>query len=235
MSAIYAIYTNPERVAAIWERFAVLAKHFPLYLVCSEKDSMHVPSNVVPLFCEFTSLETYKLLSKTTGLPRIRSHTKDTKEFMILMNAKTEFLKIASQRVAADHYVWLDAGLGHVFKDPEATYASILPYFELPLSKDRILIPGCLTETTHPFDQLLTRVNWRFSGGFFVVPVGMVDIFYHAVLAACEEIRYKSGLAIWEVNVWAYIESRLPIQWEYGNHNESIFNGIQKYQERVRA
>jgi hypothetical protein len=231
VSAIYPIYGSsfPERTANTWLRFATLAKHFHIHLVCSAADKDKVPPNVTPHFCEFIELETYKSLTETTGLPQIRSEIKDTKEFMILMNAKTEFIKMVSKKVEADHYVWLDAGIGHIFKDPDATYAAIKPFFDTPLRKDKIMLPGCTKTQESSLDILLTRVCWRFAGGFFIVPRALIDPFYQAVLAGCEEIRHKSGRATWEVNVWAYIESRIPIQWEYGNHNESIFNGICNY------
>lgn len=230
VSAIYSIYSaDPERTASVWRRFAVLAKHFHIHLVCSVADAERIPSNVTPYFCEFHELDTYKLVMKTTGLPQIKSDSKDTKEFMVLMNAKTEFIKKISNKVEADHYVWFDAGLGHVLKDPDATYASIKPLFEPPFKTDKILIPGCMSTPEPRLDMLLTRVCWRFSGGFFIVPFKQIDLFYYSVLAACEEIRYKSGRATWEVNVWAYIESRIPIQWEYGSHDETFFQGIKNY------
>ena len=233
VSAIYPIYGTsfPERTAGVWRRFAVLAKHFHIHLVCSAADADKIPTNVTPYFCEFHELDTYKLITKTTGLPQIRSETKDTKEFMVLMNAKTEFIKKISNKVEADHYVWLDAGLGHVFKDPDATYATVKPLFDAPLTNKKIMIPGCTADPEPRLDMLLTRVCWRFAGGFFIIPRRWIDLFYYSVLAACEEIRYKSGRATWEVNVWAYIESRIPIHWEYGSHDESIFNGIRNFQE----
>lgn len=230
VSAIYSIYdSNPERTAGIWRRFAALTAHFHVHIVCSVADADKIPSNATPHFCEFNTLETYRLLNKTTGLPQIKSDSKDTKEFMILMNAKSEFIKHVSQTVEATHYVWLDAGLGHVFKDPETTYARMKPLLNSAFRTDKLFIPGCYKEPESRLDALLTRVNWRFSGGLIIVPSQLLDLFYYAVLAACEEIRFKSGRATWEVNVWAYIESRIPIQWEYGSHDETIFSGVHKY------
>lgn len=230
VSAIYSIYNlDLERTENIWRRFATLAKYFPVHLVCSATDADKIPPNVTPYFCEFHELDTYTLLMKTTDLPQIRSESKDTKEFMVLMNAKTEFIKKVSNKVEADHYVWLDAGLSHVFKDPDATYTSVKPLFDTPFRKDTIMIPGCTKQQEPRLDMLLTRVCWHFSGGFFIVPRKQIDLLYYSVLAACEEIRYKSGRATWEVNIWAYIESRIPIQWEYGNHDETIFQGIMNY------
>lgn len=230
VSAIYSIYgPDTERTANVWRRFAILAKYFHIHLVCSVADADKIPANVTPYFCEFHELDTYKLVMKTTGLPQIKSDSKDTKEFMVLMNAKTEFLKKVSNKAEADHYVWFDAGLGHVLKDPDSTYASIRHLFDAPFRKDKIMIPGCSPTQEPRLDMILTRVCWHFSGGFFIVPCALIDVFYYNVLAACEEIRFKSGRATWEVNVWAYIESRIPIQWEYGSHDETIFQGIRNY------
>jgi hypothetical protein len=227
VTAMYAVACE-ARVAEIWARLTQLASVLPLHIVCSAKDAHRIPEGAVPYFCEFESLETYKIVSKTTGLPRVRSEEKDTKEFMILMNAKAEFLKIVKGAKDADHYFWIDAGIGKIFRDPVASYnrlATILARQRLP--DDMLVIPGCWdAQAVTAFDALLTRVSWRFCGGAFVVPQGLVDLFYYHTLAGCEEIRVRSGLAIWEVNLWDFMQSRIPILWKKGDHNEQLFEAF---------
>lgn len=228
VTSIYDVY-HKGRTDEIWERFASMASVLPFHIVCSAADVHKAPPGVVVHVKEFHELEIYKIINKTTGLPQIRNDTKDTKEFMILMNAKTECIKIVKEHTSATHYVWIDAGIGKIFKDSLAVYNAIKPLFEYSLKNDKILIPGCWTESETRFDVILTKINWRFSGGFFVVPSEMVDYFHYTVCQAAEEIRWRSGRAIWEVNVWVYAEQRIPIQWEYGGHDESIFNGLLNY------
>ena len=225
VSAFYPL-CDATRAEKILERYRLLSTFFNVHLCCPPSFTPTPPLPNTTLHpMAFEDLVTYKRMSKTTGLPRIRSESKDTKEFMILMNAKTEFIqRVRDAGVVGSHYIWLDAGIGQIFKEPTTSYrtlATLLASNTLP--NDRIVIPGCLSEAEKRFDVLLTKVCWRFCGGFFIVPAEWVDLFADTVLAACEEIRWRSGLSIWEVNVWAFAESRLPIQWVRGDHNETIF------------
>jgi len=226
VSAIYPL-CEESRVQRMFERFRLLSTFFHVHLFCPPTFSPPDLENTTLHHIAFEELDTFKILQKTTGLPRIRCTIKDTRDFMILMNAKTEFIRrLQDAGVAASHYIWIDAGIGQIFKDPAASYKSLCERLTSnTLPTDSILIPGCTAPETR-FDVLLTKVCWRFCGGFFVVPAAFVTAFATTVLDACEEIWVKSGLAIWEVNVWAFVEARLPIQWARGDHNESIFNCI---------
>ena len=229
VTAIYKINSSAP-IDDVWRNFSLMSNFFQFHIVCSAEDAIKAPANTIVHIKEFNELETFKIINKCTGLPRIRSEVKDTKEFMILMNAKTEFIKIVKDACgnSPTHYVWLDAGISKIFKNPIALYSSLTSKFK-DLKTDKIFIPGCWSSVETRFDQILTKVHWHFSGGFFIVPASLVDLFYYNVLAGIEDIRVNSGLAIWEVNTWMYIESRLPIQWEHGDHDETIFNGLTNY------
>ena len=236
VSAFYRLddrpYTND-----ILERLKLLAKHIHINLFCSEKDVeilRQIP-NISLYVKEFETFETYKILSSTTKLPEQRCPIKDTKEFMILMNMKTECLALMKGRIQknssetenlssnlVNYFIWLDAGISKIFKDPDTIFS------ELPLRlmkaslPNMILLPGCWG----PFSDiniLSQRIHWRFCGGFICVPNELILQFHEEVLQGCQEIKEKTDKSIWEVNIWAYIESRLPIEWRKGDHNESIF------------
>lgn len=235
VSAIYKIY-DTDYADQVWGRLALLASTlgpYQLHLVCSTANSEKAKSipNVVPHFFEFDELETYKVLNSCTGLPYVRKESKDTKEFMMLMNAKTEFIQIVRNAgFLADHYIWLDAGISKIFKDPLPTLTKAVNDLSKPLRNTSIYIPGC-TGPQSNLSVLIHGINWRFCGGFFVVPAEYVEPFYTAVLDACEEVKLNTGRAIWETNIWAFIEHRIPIHWEYGDHNEAIFSNIYKLWE----
>lgn len=225
VSAFYPL-CDAARAENILTRYRFLSTFFNVHLFVPPSFVADPPLENTTLHrLAFEDLKTYKRMSRTTGLPRIRSESKDTKDFMILMNAKTEFIqRVRDAGVIGSHYIWIDAGIGQIFTDPSTSYhilGALLTSKVLP--HDRIVIPGCIKEPETRFDLLLTKVCWRYCGGFFVVPAEWVDLFADTVLAACEEIRWRTGLAIWEVNVWAFVESRLPIQWVHGDHNETIF------------
>jgi len=216
----------------ILKRFEILAKYIPLYVFCSKQDTHFFNSfhNVTVHEKELESFETYKLLHDTDKLPENRNIQKDTKGFMILMNMKTECLYLAKETLDLDSeiknfYVWLDAGISKIFQNPDYTlyhfYHRILEE-SLP---DKILIPGCWGVSPH-FELLHSQISWRYCGGFFCVPDKYINEFYEKVLEGCREIKLRTGKAIWEVNVWSFIEDKLPIEWRKGDHNETIFGFI---------
>lgn len=231
VTAVYKIYEYGYD-AAVWERLQTLASAFPeIHLVCSESDRARAEAihNLIPHYHEFHELETYNILHDVKALPAVRKDYKDTKEFMILMNAKTEFIHLVrSKGFISDHYVWLDAGISKILKNPADTFFHVRTLLERPLKSSHIFIPGCHGPKSD-LHYLTHTINWRFCGGFFIVPADLVVPFYSKVLHACEEIKQLTGKATWEVNVWAYIEPCLPIQWEGADHNERMFYPIGNY------
>jgi len=226
LTAFYDI--NKSYSNEIIERLKIITKYIPLNIFCSEK-SVPILETIPNLFLqvkEFETFETYKILYDAEKLPEKRSIEKDTKEFMILMNMKTECLALVKQKISKDinYFIWLDAGISKIFSDPDKTFSYFISRIqEVSLPKDKILIPGCWNRQSNI--QILSYcINWRFCGGFFCVPEHLIFDFANKVLEACKEIKIKTKKAIWEVNVWAYIESKLPIEWRRGDHNESIFS-----------
>ena len=234
VSSFYRINKDPTYGDAILERFKILTKYVPVFLLCSEEDKELVESieNVTPIYKEFYEFDTYKLLASTRRLPEIRSIEKDTKEYMILMNMKSECIHEVKKYIRninpsslgrnATHFVWLDAGISKIFKDPNATFSAFAEKMKnIELPDDKIIIPGCWVPQTNLL-ILERQICWRFCGGFLIIPSNLVEHFYLHNLQGCGEIKGYADKALWEVNVWAYMESRLPIQWRLADHNESI-------------
>lgn len=225
VSSFYNINTSYSH--EIIERLKILCKYIPINLFCSEKD-VDILKEIPNLFLqvkEFETFETYKTLHDATNLPEKRSIEKDTKDFMILMNMKTECLALTKQKIQNDihYFVWLDAGISKIFENPHKTLYELVPRLQNSfLPNDKILIPGCWNPQSD-ITILTYCIHWRFCGGFFCVPSHLVLPFAEEVLNGCQEIKDKTGKVIWEVNIWAYIEKRLPIEWRQGDHNESIF------------
>lgn len=228
VTAIYNVYTNERAsyIDEIWERLAILAAAVPLRVVCEPVDADRVKAlGAIPHPVPFRELATYTVLQTATALPERRNPVKDTRDFMILMNAKTEFLDLVRREVpSSTHYVWIDAGIAKIFKEPAQTlHDMLLRIGNAP--RDKILIPGCW-ESRAALDALTQAICWRFCGGFFVVPEEHVQSFAGTVLEACDSMCVAKGVAVWEVNIWAMVEPRLPIQWTRGDHNETIFDGL---------
>ena len=242
VSAFYPL-CDSERAERMLVRYSQMSTFFNIHLFVPPSFTSSIRLENTTLYhVAFEDLDTYKILQKTTSLPRIRSESKDTKNFMILMNAKSEFIqRVRDAGVEASHYIWIDAGISQIFKDPAASFRHLqerLVSYTFP--KDHILIPGCWSAPQSNFDALLHKVCWRFCGGFFVVPAGCVDIFATAVFDGCREIQERSGLAIWEVNVWAWLEANTDWRpdWYASDHNDRIiqmpaefYNATQQHQQ----
>lgn len=225
VTAIYNIH--PTRSSEIWSRFKEMTAILPIHLICS-KDSASsdlIPSNVTIHIREFEELNTFKTLNPILSLPTSRNTFKDTRDYLLLMNAKTEFLQIVKEDVTADHYIWIDAGISKIFTTPSKIFSEILEGTKKPLKDNKILLPGCWSTPISCVSQLTNRITWRFAGGFFVVPSALVDKFARITLEGCICLNSLT----WEVNVWAFIEEKLPIQWEKADHNDSIISGLKNF------
>lgn len=218
VSAIYDI-ERTGYVDVLWSRVNVLAAALPnLCLFCSVADATGRPTHpaIQKHALELIETDTWHLLHNVTNLPSTRNETKDTLSFLILQNAKTEFLCRAAATAVATHYIWIDAGIVKVLQTVPPAIPSHFAFCD-----DQITIPGCWGPCANA--TLLTeRIYWRFCGGLFVVPAALVVPFATEVLRGCAELKK----ATWEVNVWAYIEGRLPIRWIPGDHNDSILDAL---------
>jgi hypothetical protein len=111
-------------------------------------------------------LDTYKDLEGFTySLPTQRTVEKDTKNFLILMNSKLEFLKRAADATDSTHYAWIDFSIFHVIKEGLETSAYLKMLAATPLQNTCLLIPGCVDKYLPPF----TKISWRFCGDLFSV------------------------------------------------------------------
>lgn len=229
VSAIYSIYPTATYNALLWERLAILTKYFHVILFCSaaDEEKARALTNVTPILKELSDTDTYKLMAPIEGMPSCRNTEKDTREYMIIMNAKAEFLELASRIITAKYYVWLDAGVSKIVSSPEV----FIPFRESLEchTTDHIRIPGVWGPLhTDGFDRFVSGVYWRFCGGMIIVPHDKVALFLETSLEAIRRLIAATNTLTWEVNVWAFIETRMPemgtfIEWVPGDHNDSMF------------
>lgn len=173
-------------------------------------DLVHVPNGVVvPI--EFESLETYKLAP--AGLPDHRLHCKDTREFMILMNAKLEFVKLCMDATASTHYAWIDFSVFNVLTNPISSLR--LQSMETTWFPPKCAyFPGC-----SPPNVVWDKINWRFCGGFFLGDRASLYNMWET------QLRLYPAMPnlVWEVNAWAHYEQHgVPFDWFPGNHDDSL-------------
>jgi hypothetical protein len=151
------------------------------------------------------------------GIPDSRSDVHDTRNFLILMNAKIEFVKraIRSGHHSSTHYAWADFNLYHVLQDPaSADELRALSMAYLPPTC--MFFPGCWKKGV-----LWDSVNWRFCGGFFLGDVTSLNGLYDFYLNEYPRLPKLT----WEVNVWAYFESLgFHFDWYPADHTPSILH-----------
>ena len=151
------------------------------------------------------------------GVPDTRSDVHDTRNFLILMNAKIECIRraIRSGHHSSTHYAWADFNLYHVLQDP-ASGDELRALSTAYLPSTCMFFPGCWQKGV-----LWDSVNWRFCGGFFLGDVNSLNGLYEFYLSEYPKLPKLT----WEVNVWAYFESLgFHFDWYPADHAPSILN-----------
>ena len=162
----------------------------------------------LPLVTQFPKAETI--------ITENRNHTKDTYEYMILMNSKLHFVKEALPLLTTEAVAWMDFGINKILKKTDDVFKRLL-LAQVPDS--HILIPGCVERS--PIN--INNINWRFCGGLFFGNKTTIQEFY----SLCESVLASLGNNLtWEVNVWALAELTNPqlFRWYKADHNDSIVN-----------
>ena len=166
-------------------------------------------------------------------LPNNRNLEKDTREYILLMNAKTEFMKMAIEKNVwrTTHFAWIDFNIFHIFKgeQEECKAAKILQDLSY-----RTFAPDCLTISgcwewgkEHIKDiYLIDGICWRFCGGFFLGSAKRVLEFHDYVTTYLPRYLEKERILVWEVNFWAYLELHydFSVLCYPGDHNLSILD-----------
>lgn len=204
---------NEETYRAQFEKLSSLG--VPMVLFLDRRYDWTFPDHihVIPLSLEDTWVAS--VVPANPVLPLQRSPV-DTREYMMVMTAKTEFVADAARRnpFGTDWFAWVDFGIGHVFKDPVTTFGR-LASLRLPRTPC-IRTAGIWTQLWVPQDQIC----WRFAGGFFLCHRSLAPVFDKAVR---ESILRRLPSFSWEVNTWADVEQTgLDLGWFAADHNDSI-------------
>lgn len=153
--------------------------------------------------------------SNTLELPAYRTVDKDTREFLLLQNAKLDMLAETFERRTIDHAAWIDFGVMKMVRDKHA-FLTKLGRFEKPVAA-----PGCWDRSLSDISDR-EAVNWRFCGTFIARDrQGMraLTAAYQAHLSAL----ITAGKITWEINVWAEIErAGLDFGWYPANHDDRL-------------
>jgi hypothetical protein len=176
-------------------------------------------------------LELYKIAHNSPelcNLPINRNNLKDTKEYMILMLSKLEFIKraIDVNPFGSINFCWFDFSLPYVFHDTHNTLLKIQKISTLQFQEQFLYIPGCWNFKVYDIEYLKNYIAWRFSGGFLIGDKETLIQFYTTSHDCFLNFLHQTNTIVWEVNYWAWLESSGLINpiWYLGIHDDSIVN-----------
>lgn len=187
---------------------------FHLFLSPKFRGKVQLRNGIIE-YISLKDLDTHKVAAE--GLPETRNESHDTRNFLILMNAKTEFVRraIESQMHETTHFAWIDFAIPYIFRTPQLTLETLRHLSNLP--EKCLYFPGCWSEKISTF----SHVNWRFCGGFFIGDKTSLLDLSTRVLSVLPTLP---NLA-WEVNTWAHLETLgWEPTWYPADHNDSILN-----------
>lgn len=166
--------------------------------------------------------ETYKIVNDLKpSLPFVRTDYHDTRNFLILMNSKVEFVYNATlvNPFKTDYFAWIDFSICHVITDLDKPNNILSRLYFIANSKlnelnimdqEMVLFPSCWDKekSSQNMNTISTNVNWRFCGGFFIGNKYSIKEFYLLTLLKLPEFIKHTGTNIlaWEVNFWAWLE-----------------------------
>jgi hypothetical protein len=162
-------------------------------------------------------------------LPHHRNEGKDTREYMILMNSKLEFMKIAIDFNIwnSSYFCWIDFSIYYIVSNQQLCKENLLKIsqYKMPLyqnDKMNIIIPGCTDRRNIIHTE---NIDWRFCGGIvFGYKHDLID-FYDMNCFYFKQFLHQYKTLVWEVNLWSWLEfiEVLHPHWTYGDHNDTIF------------
>ena len=170
----------------------------------------------------------YFLEIKNCVLPEKRNYSKDTENYMYLMNSKIDFVREAIEKdyFSTDYFCWIDFSLPYVFKNSDETIEKIKIMSQHNYTRAFLTIPGCWNVKINDINFIKNNICWRFSGGFFMGDKNSLMDFYNISFTHFGEFLTHTKTLLWEVNYWAWLEAFKEFNpiWYYGDHNDTIID-----------
>jgi len=225
VSAYYKIYDDSDNESYVdyflkWAEKGASVVLFldPLYASVAEKFKDYPKVKVINDVA-FADLPVSKLYPETCDLPASRNEKKDTYKYLVLMNSKLDFIKMAQPHITTPNAAWIDFGITKILKNIDGAWLKVT---NIQIPHDKVLIPGC----TQKGDISLDNVHWRFCGGLVFGTMKNLLNFQDKAENKLIALQKETNKLSWEVNVWASMEQTEPelFQWYSADHNDRIFN-----------
>jgi len=246
VSAFMNIYETPFMNKDLEWRFMQFHKlcqtGIPLAVFCSRDCEDYFRSTILTQYSNVVLLDvldlsdtwTYKTYEKVQEelngaieLPNSRNTDKDTKEYLLLMNSKTEYIVRAIEQnpFHSTHFAWIDFNIFHIFGGKEGFVSDHLRNLSRrELQPGFLSFPGCWEKYQVVEEYLVNDICWRWCGGFIIGSKNRMLDLHKTYTDHFENFLREKRKLVWEVNFWAYLELRhgLSVVWYPGDHNDSI-------------
>jgi predicted GH43/DUF377 family glycosyl hydrolase len=241
VTSFFYIYEKDydEKKSALWrvERFREIAETgiqiciytCPFYEQHVKNLEAEFPENVRWMkTMELNDTMIAKSLSNGSFLPAQRNENKDTTEYMILINSKTQFMADSIERNPwnSTHFAWIDFSISYVFQEKDKTLILLRSLAKRTFQSTCFIIPGCWPKFNNEYISHITdTIFWRFCGGFFLGDAASVLQFHQLYVLHFRHFIFKYNKLVWEVNFWAWLESidcDWNPSWYIADHNDSI-------------
>jgi hypothetical protein len=185
---------------------------------------------------EYTKIIEYKkensylfnLKDKLTNFKlNTNNENKDTRDFMITMCMKNEWIKEAIELnfFNTENYIWLDFGLKHVISYSNEHYIYKIESLNNK-NYDNVRIATIWNLNNKINRDIFKNVLWYFAGGIFGGNKYKLLIFSDKMKEECLKIINNKQTLIWEVNIWylIYENNKELFNIYYGNHDNTILD-----------
>jgi hypothetical protein len=165
----------------------------------------------------------------TLELPKSRNSEKDNREHLWKTHISIELVNLAinSNMYRTSHFAWISYSSRFLVKN-DATFSYLTQMCTMNM-KSGLLLPGCINERIKDVDDILEKICWRFTGGFFLGDHVTIQMFYKMYCRELADFLKIHRKLVWEVNFYAYLErycDEWNCTWYPGNHNDSLITGI---------
>ena len=161
-------------------------------------------------------------------MPTNRHSSKDSYEYLVLINSKIQFIKTAIEHNPwnSTHFAWIDFSIAYVLRDKVRSTEYLKMLSDRTYPDKMLVVPGCVGKFNEDkYGELYDNPYWRFCGGFLLGDKESLLSFYDLYFEHFENFLREHRHMVWEVNYWAWLEGTKGWSptWYCADHNDSIF------------
>ena len=203
--------------------------------ICKDRENVRLMEAI-----KLSDLWTYQTTKSVADikLPDEKLSHHDTYNFLVLMNAKIEFVTKAMEinPFGTNHFAWIDFSVCHVIQN-DSSLKRLYTFSRSALKESMLVFPACWSRiyADRNIDKLYSKVCWRFCGGFFIGDKQSLLDFNTAYRQYYKQFLEERKTLVWEVNFWFWLEKNGHIIPEtyVANHNDSIIQIPGRYLKTV--